>query len=258
MARSKRTLALSLLLIAILGVFAFTAPLPFTVITPGDTVNTLGKDAAGDPVIQITGATPNPTEGQGQLLLTTIRADDPDTEHHLAGLLDAWFDSSEAVVPKKSVYPEGKSKAQIIQQVTQDMVESQDHAVVAALNYLKLDPNQVKVKLNAGDIGGPSAGLMFSLGIVDMLGAQNLTGGQVIAGTGTIDDTGKVGPIGGIEMKTKGAKKSLATVFLLPKEECKKAKAAAPGGLRLVPVETLPQAVDALMARQHGGKVPSC
>ncbi|GAA4990640.1 hypothetical protein GCM10023205_72780 [Yinghuangia aomiensis] len=256
MARSKRTLALSLLLIVILGVFGFTAPLPFTVISPGETVDTLGKDAAGAPVIQITGATPQPTEGQ--LLLTTIRADDPDTEHHLSGLLDAWFDGNEAVVPKKSVYPEGKSKAQIIQQNTQDMTESQDHAAVAALNYLKLDPNQVKVKLNAGEIGGPSAGLMFSLGIVDMLGTRNLTGGQIIAGTGTIDDTGKVGPIGGIEMKTKGAKKSLATVFLLPKEECKKAKAAAPGGLRLVPVETLPQAVDALMALQNGGKVPSC
>ncbi|MGR6997865.1 hypothetical protein ACU686_06725 [Yinghuangia aomiensis] len=64
MARSKRTLALSLLLIVILGVFAFTAPLPFTVITPGDTVNTLGKDAAGDPVIQITGATPNPLKAK--------------------------------------------------------------------------------------------------------------------------------------------------------------------------------------------------
>jgi PDZ domain-containing protein len=246
---------LSLILVVILALFGFLAPLPYTVIMPGDTANTLGSDH-GVPVIEIQGAPTHPTDGE--LLLTTIRATDPNAKLHLADLFKAWFNDDQAVVPKKSVYPEGKSTQQIVAQNTHEMVESQDHATVAALNYLKLDPNQVKVKLNLADVGGPSAGLMFSLGIVDELGPESLTGGKTIAGTGTIDDSGKVGEIGGVEMKTKAAKRDGATVFLLPKAECKKAKDAAPGGLRLVPVESLSQAVDALKALETGGKVPSC
>ncbi|MEU8134130.1 S16 family serine protease [Streptodolium elevatio] len=255
MARSKRNLVLSVLLVVILGVFSFAVPLPYTLVIPGDTADTLGTDN-GVPVIQIEGATPQPTDGK--LLLVTIRATDPDEKLYLSDLFDAWFDDDEAVVPKKSVYAEGKSKKEIIADNTKDMVESQDHAAIAALNHLGLDPNQVKVKLNLADVGGPSAGLMFSLGIVDQLGTQNLTGGRIIAGTGTIDDAGKVGPIGGVELKTKAAKRDGAVAFLLPKQECDKAKEVAPGGLRLIPVETLNGAVDALIAFQTGGKVPSC
>lgn len=255
MARSKRNLLLSLALVVILGVFTFLVPLPYTLIVPGDTADTLGTDN-GVPVIQIEGATPQPTDGK--LLLVTIRATDPDQELHFTDLFDAWFDDDEAVVPKKSVYPEGKSKKEIVADVRKDMVESQDHAVVASLNHLGLDPNQVKVKLNLADVGGPSAGLMFSLGIVDQLGTQNLTGGKIIAGTGTIDDKGEVGAVGGVEMKTKAAKRDGAVVFLLPKDECDKAKESAPGGLRLIPVENLDGAINSLMALQTGGKVPSC
>ncbi|MCF2532302.1 S16 family serine protease [Yinghuangia soli] len=255
MARTKRNLLLSLLLVVVFGVFSFTVPLPYTLIVPGETADTLGSED-GVPVIRIEGATPQPTDGK--LLLTTIRATDPDVKLKLPDLLDAWFDSDEAVVPKSSVYPEGKSKKEIIADNTKDMVESQDHAAVAALNYLGLDPNQVKVTLNLPDVGGPSAGLMFSLGIVDQLGTQNLTGGKTVAGTGTITADGKVGRIGGVAMKTKAAKRDGAVVFLLPAEECDAAEDAAPDGLRLVPVKTLPEAVDALMAIQQGGKVPAC
>lgn len=256
MARTKRNLALSLLFVVILGVFAFVVPLPFTMIVPGDTADALGKDKDGVPVIRIEGATAQPTSGK--LLIVTIRATDPNEKLYLTDLFDAWWDSDEAVVPKSSVYPEGKSRKEIIADNTQQMVESQDTAALAALRYLNLSPEQVRIQLNLPDVGGPSAGLMFSLGIVDQLGTVDLTGGQTIAGTGTITPDGKVGPIGGVEMKTKAAKRDGASVFLLPEHECDKAKDAAPSGLRLVPVDTLTEAVDALTALRGGGKVPSC
>ncbi|WP_113705264.1 PDZ domain-containing protein [Nonomuraea lactucae] len=115
------------------------------------------------------------------------------------------------------------------------------------------------VDINVGDVGGPSAGLMFSLGILDKLTPGELTGGKHIAGTGTIDQKGTVGPIGGIAQKMVGARKSGATVFLTPADNCAEAVKAVPEGLRLVKAETLHGAVLALDALRTGkGAVQSC
>ncbi|MEU8245476.1 PDZ domain-containing protein [Nonomuraea sp. NPDC048916] len=115
------------------------------------------------------------------------------------------------------------------------------------------------VDINVGDVGGPSAGLMFSLGIVDKLTPGELTGGKDIAGTGTITPSGEVGAIGGIAQKMVGARKSGASVFLTPADNCDEALQAAPDGLRLVKADTLHGAVLALDALRTGkGAVPSC
>ncbi|WP_406286278.1 PDZ domain-containing protein [Embleya sp. NBC_00896] len=256
MARTKLTLPVSLLLVAILCVFAFVVPMPYILITPGATADTLGDDA-GRPVVEISGpVTVYPTTGH--FLLTTIHASGRDDERRLASLIGAWWDSEEAVVPKKSVYPEGKSIEQVVESNVKDMVKSQDSATMAALKYLDKSPEQVKVTLHLTDVGGPSAGLFFALGIVDKLTEGQLTGGRTIAGTGAIDANGKVGEIGGLPMKLLAAKRDGATVFILPKGECKEADRAGDNGLRLIPVETLSGAVDALNALNTGGKVPSC
>ncbi|WP_405086908.1 PDZ domain-containing protein [Microbispora sp. NBC_01389] len=116
-----------------------------------------------------------------------------------------------------------------------------------------------KVDISVGDIGGPSAGLMFSLGIYDKLTPGALTGGMSIAGTGTIQADGKVGPIGGIEQKMVGARRAGATVFLTPADNCADAVKAVPEGLRLVRADTLESAVKAIDAlRDHSGDVPAC
>jgi PDZ domain-containing protein len=119
-------------------------------------------------------------------------------------------------------------------------------------------PFTVRISLN--DVGGPSAGLMFALGIVDKLTPGDLTGGGYIAGTGTIDDAGNVGPIGGIQQKMRGARHAGATVFLAPADDCAEAKADTPQGLRLVKVDTLAQAVSALDAVRAGrvSGLPMC
>ncbi|MEU7900991.1 PDZ domain-containing protein [Nonomuraea sp. NPDC049152] len=116
-----------------------------------------------------------------------------------------------------------------------------------------------KVNINVGDVGGPSAGMMFALGIIDKLTPGAMTGGKSIAGTGTITPEGKVGGIGGIAQKMVGARDSGATVFLTPADNCAEAVKAAPDGLRLVKAETLHDAVQALDAIRSGkGEVPSC
>ncbi len=118
-----------------------------------------------------------------------------------------------------------------------------------------------KIDIKLADVGGPSAGLMFALGIVDRVSKEgDLTGGKFIAGTGTIDDKGVVGPIGGIEMKTIGAREAGARFFLTPKENCAAAAKDVPDGLRLVKVHTIDDALKALKEIRSGDTagLPRC
>lgn len=116
-----------------------------------------------------------------------------------------------------------------------------------------------KIDISVGDIGGPSAGLMFSLAIVDKLTPGPITGGKFIAGTGTITPEGKVGPIGGIQQKMIAASRAGATIFLTPKDNCSDAVSARPGGLRLVRADTLHSAVQSVNALTSGkGDIPAC
>lgn len=97
-------------------------------------------------------------------------------------------------------------------------------------------------------IGGPSAGLMFSLGIYDTLTPDSMTGGEIIAGTGTIAPDGTVGPIGGIDQKIAGARDDGARLFLVPADNCPDAVDAPAGDMRLTRVATMSEAVDAVEA----------
>ncbi|WP_395570962.1 S16 family serine protease [Streptomyces sp. BK79] len=241
--------------VALLATAVF-APLPFSVARPGLTADVLGKNQ-GAPVITIEGA---PThETTGQLRMTTIEATGPDASVGLGDVLASWFDTDRAVMPRDAVYPNGDGVQEIEDYNEEQMRESQDAATAAALNYLRLDEDDVDVELRLEDVGGPSAGLLFSLGIVDKLSAGDLTGGKVVAGTGTITTGGKVGAVGGVPLKTQAARRDGATVFLVPKAECSDARAELPRGLRLIPVTTLKGAVDSLKALETGkGEVPAC
>ncbi|WP_449340957.1 S16 family serine protease, partial [Streptomyces canarius] len=87
-----------------------------------------------------------------------------------------------------------------------------------------------------------------------------LTGGKFVAGTGTIDDNGTVGPIGGVEMKTVGARDRGARYFLTPADNCAAAAKDTPGGLTLVKVKTIGDALDALKDIRSGdtAALPKC
>jgi PDZ domain-containing protein len=114
------------------------------------------------------------------------------------------------------------------------------------------------VRIDVGNIGGPSAGTMFALGIIDMLTSDNLTGGKFIAGTGEITAAGQVEAIGGIQQKMVAARDAGATVFLAPAGNCSSTVGATPAGLTVVKISTLSQAVSDLEAIKAGKSVPSC
>jgi PDZ domain-containing protein len=259
LSRPKAAAVCALPVVALLATAAF-APLPFAVAQPGLTANVLGANK-GTPVITISGAPIRTTTGQ--LRMTTIEATGPDAQVSLGDVIDGWVRTDRAVLPRDAVYPSGNTVKEIEQHNTAQMKESQDAATQAALRYLDLSGRNVKVTLTLADVGGPSAGLLFTLGIIDKLKGNgsggDLTGGRTIAGTGTIDAAGAVGAVGGVALKTQAARRDGATVFLVPRAECADAKAELPKGLRLVPVTTLNGAVDALVALQKGkGSVPSC
>jgi PDZ domain-containing protein len=103
-----------------------------------------------------------------------------------------------------------------------------------------------KVSIEAGDIGGPSAGLAFALAIVDALSGGRLTDGHVVAATGTISPSGQVGDVGGVREKTIAVERAGAQVFFVPVAEYANARSVASRGLKVVPVSTLDEAVATL------------
>jgi PDZ domain-containing protein len=343
---SRRSLTL---LIAAVGTAAAIAisvfvSVPYVILGPGPTLNTLGKDSSGQPLISISGHQVYPASGHLNLV-TVSYAGGPGAHLNIFTALTAWLNPDEAVVPESELFAPGQSQQQTQQQDTLQMTGSQQTATAAALTELHIgyttqvvvaqakpgfpaygvleagdaitavdgrlvtgatsltgliaahpagstltlsvirkgQAKQVKVatkesggravmgvqisqqykfpftvKISVGDIGGPSAGMMFALGIIDKLTSDDLTGGKFIAGTGEIEASGKVDAIGGIQQKMVGARQAGATIFLTPATNCQDTKGAVPAGLRLVKVSTLSQAVDYLQAIKAGKSVPSC
>ncbi|MFS4105025.1 PDZ domain-containing protein [Streptomyces sp. SID8381] len=169
------------------------------------------------------------------------------------------------IVPAKDQAAAAKQNkdATVTKDVTLTTAESHDTGAKRAVVGISAGtdhtfPFTIDIKL--ADVGGPSAGLMFALGIYDKLTPGSLTGGKFVAGTGTIDDDGKVGPIGGIEMKTVGARDKGAQYFLTPADNCAAAASDTPSGLTLVKVKTIGDALGALKDISAGktADLPKC
>jgi len=143
-----------------------------------------------------------------------------------------------------------------------DITTTDDGAGRALIGVL-VDPVfdfPVDVTIQIEDIGGPSAGTMFALGIVDLLTEEDEADGEVIAGTGTMDLTGVVGPIGGIRQKLAGAVRDGATWFLAPADNCDEVVGHVPAGLRVARIATLAEARTAVQAIGAGtaDALPTC
>jgi Lon-like protease len=338
MRRRGVTVLLGAVIVLVLGIGVASAPVPYVVLGPGPTVNTLGTDD-NKAVIEVKNRQTYTSTGQLRLVTVGVQ---PDTD--LLSAIRAWFSGDEAVVPRELIYPPGQTEEQVEQQNQQDFQESQTSAETSALRELGFPVSVTVTKLVAGrpaaavlkagdvitsvdgqpvtsreklielitakpagtalaigytrgtgkatatiksaagdsntpqigvevenrqphpfelsidldKIGGPSAGLMFALGIIDKLEPEDLTGGKIIAGTGTIDDEGRVGAIGGIPQKLVGAKDAHATVFLTPADNCAEALANAQSGLTLVKVASLDEALAALQAVREKRSLPHC
>ncbi len=344
MSRRSLTLLIASVGTAVAIAVSVLVSVPYVILGPGPTLNTLGKDSSGQPLITIAGHTSYPTSGHLNMVTVSYRGCQGDRFNIFTALV-AWLNPHQAVVPENEICPAGQTQKETQQQDTQQMTSSQQTATAAALTELHIpyttevvvvqadagfpaagvlkagdvitavdghpvttesgltalirahpggstlsvtisrngQAKQVQVgtkesgghpvmgveiteqykfpfavKISVGDIGGPSAGMMFALGIIDKLTRLNLTGGKFIAGTGEITASGQVQPIGGIQQKMVGARNAGATVFLTPASNCADTKGAVPAGLRLVKVSTLTQAVDYLEDLRSGQPVPSC
>lgn len=119
----------------------------------------------------------------------------------------------------------------------------------------------VHVDLKLTDVGGPSGGMIFALGIYDLLTPGYLLGGEKIAGTGTINAAGEIGPIGGIRQKLYGAKNAGAEYFLAPADNCTDVVGHIPSGLNVYKVTNFDDALAAVSAIGSGGNLaalPTC
>jgi PDZ domain-containing protein len=343
MPRRTLTLYISAIAVIVAILVAERISVPYVILGPGPTLNTLGKDQSGKPLITVSGHTVHPTSGHLNMVSISYEGG-PGHGFNVFTALRAWLDPHEAVVPESEIFAPGQSQQQVSQQDQTEMTGSQQSATAAALTQLHIKyqtmPGVVSVekglpaygKLKAGDlitavdgqpvttanqltaqikahatrpltitiqrsgktsqvqltakkvdgrailgivvqdhytfpftvtirigqIGGPSAGMMFALGIIDKLSTENLTGGKFIAGTGEISASGTVSPIGGIQQKMIGARDAGATVFLAPAGNCSDTKGAVPAGLRVVKVSTLSGAISALQNLKAGKSVPSC
>jgi len=259
---------------ATLGIFlvlATIAPLPFAIVLPGQAQDIFKG------VITIKDIETFPATGRIDLM--SIRVTNPDAWISGPEIIYSWLSSERAVYPKSAVYPPGTSTEEENKQAKADMVGSQDKAIDAAVNYLQshteilapsgswkakepdfqglsvtdikiintrvnaLDPKKITFKV--ADTGGPSGGLVFSIGLVELLTEVDLMQSRHIAGTGTIDSRGVVGPIGGINEKILSAKKAGATLFFAPVENAEEIS-NVPKGITVITVATLAQAVSYL------------
>ncbi len=241
---------------ATLGIFfvlATIAPLPFAIVLPGEAQNIFKG------VITIKDLDTYPATGRIDLM--SIRVTNPDTWIVGPELVYSWISADRAVYPKSAIYPPGTSSKEESKQAKADMVGSQDKAISAAINYLQSHPEVMssgsqgiaraaaldgkKIKFKVGETGGPSGGLVFSIGLVELLTEMDLLTHRHIAGTGTIDNRGVVGPIGGINEKIHSAQKVGATLFFAPVGNAEEI-ANVPQGIKVVTVATLAQAISYL------------
>lgn len=126
------------------------------------------------------------------------------------------------------------------------------------ISMTSVPTSDTEVSYNLKDIGGPSAGLMFSLAVVDKLSPGPLNGGKFVAGSGTISEDGSVGPIGGIAHKVRAAEEAGAEIFLSPTDNCAEALTADRGDMTILKVDTLEHAIEQMDAFNFGGDFETC
>jgi Lon-like protease len=210
-----------------------------------------GKLHAGDAIVAVDGTRISGPEEVGE----AVRKHEPG-EDVVFTVVPA--ERAEAARQEGEELPDGARDTEDVTITTMTSPDDGRALVGIEAGVAHIFPFEIDIKL--ADVGGPSAGLMFALGLVDRLTPEDLTGGEFVAGTGTIDDDGLVGPIGGVSMKTIAARDAGAEFFLTPEDNCATAAESPPDGLTLVSVGTLDDALAALTDIREGDtdELPLC
>jgi PDZ domain-containing protein len=247
--RFSRTPLLLKIFIALIATAALVAPANFVLLTPGPVtklfpqVLSLNADS---------GVKSYPVNGQ--LYLLTIYITNPETRVLGAEVLGCWVWGDCVAAPRSVFYEKNTSDAKERKSGEKDMVKSQNVALIAAkgaisrkfpeLNVASIKDGAIKVSLK--DTGGPSGGLVFTLGLIDLLTPVDILQGRKIAGTGTIAADGHIGAIGGVTEKIIGAKKAGAQILFISRENCGELPASA-NGISVVAIDTIDQALEYLL-----------
>ena len=241
---SSLPIAVKAIIVIFFG-FALFAPLPFVVVMPGGATDVLDK------VISI--KSENSYKPSGSLYLLAIRVTSPGASMYSGEIVYGWVNGNSRIYPRSAVYPDNVSSKVLDKEAKVDMTSSQDKAKIVARAYVKKNfPDLATVDLDlitldVKDTGGPSGGMVFTLGVIEELTPQDLLRGRKVAGTGTIDLLGKVGPIGGIDEKLIAAQLVGVTVFLAPRSNCSEIR-SIPEGITVFAISTIEDAVKALSA----------
>ena len=236
----------SLYFLALILLFTLSAPAPFAIISPGPVTELLSKG------IKISGD--HELETSGKLYSLSVFVNNPDSRPPGIYILKAWLDGDAVVLPHEIVYEEGETTKSADKNAKKEMRTSEATAAIATANFLKkLNPNE-PLNWKASDIqfamkkvGGPSAGLAFSLALLAKLKSPELIDGRKVAVTGTIDEAGKVGSIGGIDQKLISAKVAGATIVVIPRANCRDITVKT-NGMQLLAVSSLSQAFHGLLS----------
>ena len=247
--RTPRTL--QLFLIAVTAI-ALLAPMNFVLINPGPASPLFPKVVALKSSASNESVKSYPVSGN--LYLLTIYVTNPETYVSGGMVLGCWVWGKCAALPRSVMYEKNTTNKKEVEVSKKEMSNSQSTAVSAAKGYLEKTYPEINLKnfsdsdlkVSLENTGGPSGGLVFTLGLIDLLTPVDLLQGRKVAGTGTISKDGKVGPIGGVTEKILGAKKAGASLLLVSKENCLDLPRKVTG-IEVVAIDTIDEAVAYLL-----------
>ena len=245
----RRTSRITRILISLFLIAPLVLPVNFVLINPGE----------GNPLfpkmLKVDSVKTYPVDGQ--MFLLSIWVTNPQTLVLGFQVLHCWIKPTCVVTPRSVIYPKATDDKAELAEGAKEMKQSQNSAIVATkklfakkypeLNLAGLTDASLKVSLK--DTGGPSGGLIFSLGLVELLAPENLLQGRKIAATGTISKSGAVGAIGGVQEKIVAARAAGVELLFISRENCDEILGEV-DGLKVIAVSTLEEAY---MALKGGG-----
>src|SRR5882762_9760267 len=171
---SRRSLTLAIAGLATVTAVAVLFPVPYVILTPGPTLNTLGKDSSGQPLIAVTGHPTYPTNGHLNLVTISYQGG-PGSNMNIFQALRGWLSPSEAVVPQSELFPPGQSAQQTQAQDTEQMASSQELATAAALTQLHIK-YKTQVEVLSTVAGYPASKVLKARDIIEAVDGKPVTG----------------------------------------------------------------------------------
>lgn len=250
--QKKNLLKTSLVALLLLPLIA---PVNFVIIQPGDGTPLFPKVLKLDKQV---GQTFKPN---GQMYLLSIWVSNPDANVPGAEVLTCWARADCVVIPRSTVYEKDTDTKRELRESKKTMSVSQNTAVLAAKKVLAAQYPEVdtsglannSLTVTLANVGGPSGGLIFALGIIELLTEEDILQGRKVSASGTISELGAVGSIGGISEKIIAAKKAGSTLLFASRDNCDDLPSRV-SGISVVAVDTLQEALNYLQTSAVGGE----